>query len=196
MSKQDRQGVRTAADVERKYSLGEIDNASKRSTKAEKQVSGLDQKMNLFMSSVNKTIEDLQNRINSFYPVGSIYLSLDDTDPAELFGGVWDRIAQGRTLWGADDSNYIAGNTLEAGLPNIEGSFNHPTWAAIDAPKGSVSGAFSWENGVTFKYTAMVENNRESTNFLFDASKSNGIYGNSETVRPPALVVYMWKRVS
>lgn len=35
------------------------------------------------------------------YPVGSIYLSVTDTDPATLFGGTWERISQGRFLIGS-----------------------------------------------------------------------------------------------
>ena len=30
----------------------------------------------------------------------------------------------------------------------------------------------------------------------FDASKSNPIYGNSDTVQPPARIVNVWKRIS
>lgn len=37
------------------------------------------------------------------YPVGAIYLSVDDTDPATLFGGAWERIG-GRLPLGADDT--------------------------------------------------------------------------------------------
>lgn len=43
------------------------------------------------------------------YPVGSIYSSVTDTDPATLFGGTWERIG-GRFLLGADDT-YPAGST-------------------------------------------------------------------------------------
>ena len=35
------------------------------------------------------------------YPVGAIYLSVNDTDPATLFGGTWERMSQGRFLIGA-----------------------------------------------------------------------------------------------
>ena len=35
------------------------------------------------------------------YPVGAIYLSVNDTDPASLFGGTWERISQGQSLLGA-----------------------------------------------------------------------------------------------
>lgn len=43
------------------------------------------------------------------YPIGSIYLSVTDANPAALFGGTWERIG-GRFLLGAD-STYAAGST-------------------------------------------------------------------------------------
>lgn len=51
----------------------------------------------------------LDHIVNLIYPVGSIYISLNDTNPGTLFGGTWTAI-QGRFLIGAN-STYIAGNT-------------------------------------------------------------------------------------
>lgn len=39
------------------------------------------------------------------YPVGSIYISVNNTNPSLLFGGVWERWGQGRTILGANDSD-------------------------------------------------------------------------------------------
>lgn len=47
--------------------------------------------------------------LNDVYPVGSIYMSVNSTDPAGLFEGTtWQQIAGGRCLIGAD-TNYKAG---------------------------------------------------------------------------------------
>lgn len=47
--------------------------------------------------------------IDSIYPVGSIYMSVNSTNPQTLFGGTWQRI-QGRFLFAAD-SKHAAGST-------------------------------------------------------------------------------------
>lgn len=43
-----------------------------------------------------------------YYPVGSIYLSVNTTNPSRWFGGTWEQIAKGRTLVGVDtnDTNF------------------------------------------------------------------------------------------
>lgn len=46
---------------------------------------------------------------NMIYPVGSIYMSVNSTDPSTLFGGTWERLKD-RFLLSAGDS-YTAGNT-------------------------------------------------------------------------------------
>lgn len=40
-----------------------------------------------------------------YYPVGSIYLSVNDTNPSRWFGGTWVQIAKGRTLVGVDTND-------------------------------------------------------------------------------------------
>ena len=40
--------------------------------------------------------------LNVIYPIGSIYMSINPTNPGQIFGGTWSQIAQGRTLVGVD----------------------------------------------------------------------------------------------
>lgn len=50
----------------------------------------------------NTTITPIMDAI---YPVGSIYMSVNATNPSTFFGGTWERIAKGRTLVGVDEKD-------------------------------------------------------------------------------------------
>ena len=125
----------------------------------------------------------------SAYPVGSIFQTVSTTSPAELFGGTWQEIAFNRVLMGAG-TGYTAGSTVEAGLPNITGSF------VADVKKGEhkVSGAFTAGNVIAS--TGEYNSFSDVYKFSLDASKSNAIYGRSATVQPAAYYVHIWKRVA
>lgn len=127
---------------------------------------------------------------NLIYPVGSIYLSMNSTNPSTLFGGTWVQIAEGQTLWSAG-TNYAAGTSLEAGLPNITGTINHIYGELTSAD--NYTGAF-YNANTTFKpgFSTVWQ----TSGVGLDASRSNPIYGNSDTVQPPAFVVYMWRRTA
>ena len=133
-------------------------------------------------------VDALLKSVNPF-PVGSIYQSTARTSPAALFGGTWQEIAQNRVLMGAG-SGHAAGSTVEAGLPNITGSF------VADVKKGEhkVSGAFT--AGSAIASTGEYSNFSDVYKFSLDASKSNAIYGRSNTVQPAAYYVHIWRRVA
>ena len=40
-----------------------------------------------------------------YYPVGSIYLSVNNTNPSTYFDGTWELVAKGKTLVGVDTSD-------------------------------------------------------------------------------------------
>ena len=75
-----------------------------------------DQKISTLEAEITTLKDSLQtvsakvNSVDTYYPVGSIYLSLDGKNPAEIWGGSWELIAQGQTLIGASDA-YPMGST-------------------------------------------------------------------------------------
>lgn len=128
-------------------------------------------------------------KLDNLYPVGSIYQSADPTSPAALFGGSWEEIASDRVLMGAS-SAHAAGTTVEAGLPNITGSFV----ANVRSRSHNASGAFTAKNLSTS--TGADNSDAQVYKFSLDASRSNAIYGASSTVQPAAYYVHIWRRVA
>lgn len=142
------------------------------------------------------------NFLLAAHPVGSIYQTISPENPAVTFGGgTWEKIAQDRVLMGASDT-HPAGTTVEAGLPNVKGTFIAALRDGFtDHSANKITGAF-YENGIT---TGEDSYNSISTDvgipsggapFGFDASRSNSIYGRSTTVRPPAYFTYTWLRTA
>lgn len=126
------------------------------------------------------------------YPVGAVFATTG-SNPAR---GTWEEIAQGRTLQGAD-GNHAAGATIAAGLPNITGSYDDNLGYAN-------SDLMGWHGAVYLGNLAssLITSNRTDDkkqychNWKFDASKSNPIYGASDTVQPPAYVVHFYRRTA
>jgi microcystin-dependent protein len=52
-----------------------------------------------------KDINNTKYYPHPYYPIGSIYLSVNNTNPTRWFGGTWELIAQGRTLVGVDTND-------------------------------------------------------------------------------------------
>ena len=127
------------------------------------------------------------------YPVGSIYQSTDPTSPAALFGGTWEQIASERVLMGAS-SSHKAGTTVKSGLPNITGTANGGVLSVSTPQSNGAFGATHYDSSLS--YLSGDVRRLSTYNRTFDASRSNPIYGASDTVQPAAYYVYIWHRVA
>lgn len=86
------------------------------------------------------------------------------------------------------------GSYLSAGLPNITGSASAQTNAGLLEVVGDSTntwGCFGSGSEVYNNHCSYVANAGKGRNLYFDASKSNAIYGNSDTVQPKS-IVGMW----
>lgn len=152
----------------------------------------------------NRTgIESIGLRV---YPVGSIYLTVTNANPGTIFGGTWTKVSEGRALFGSgqctpDGITYVAGNRVEAGLPNLSGkagrsysdyNLNNPDYANF------VSDPFYYRESESWGTSCDTRSGTYDAcrNIYFDASRLNNIYGNSNTVQPNAYVVHVWQRTS
>lgn len=137
--------------------------------------------------------------LSTLYPVGSTYITTASTCPLAtlISGSTWVLVSSGRVLQGAD-SGHAAGTTIEAGLPNIEGSTYireaHGRFQGLQNNTGCIEVA---DSGVMENANGGGDTGGNMPRQLkINASRSSTIYGNSSTVQPPAYVVNMWQRTA
>lgn len=135
------------------------------------------------------------------YPVGAIYLSVTDTDPAALFGGTWERISQGRFLIGAGAN---VANTTDYWGAYPAGSENFPAGemggetthklTVDEMPSHTHPERIEWSNTAGWGVTGTGPD----AHAVVDQGIPTGVTGGDKPHNnlPPYLVCYMWKRVS
>ena len=148
----------------------------------------------------------------SAYPVGSIYMSVNATSPAEIFGGKWEALDEGRVLIGANASHPVG----EKG-----GSETHKLTTGempSHSHSGSLSGSIGNAAGHYHSYsmpgssTSSYGSNKYSAGYARDgntdsAGSHSHSFNGSVTINSagggqahnnmqPYLSVYMWKRTA
>ena len=126
------------------------------------------------------------------YPVGSIYMSVNNTSPATLFGGgTWVQLKD-RFLLGAGDT-YNAGDTggeashilTSQELPSVLGEFSAMAYPS----DGNTNGIFSITS--QRKDTSWTSGSKYGT-AQFSANGGGQAHNNM----PPYIVVYIWQRTA
>lgn len=132
------------------------------------------------------------------YPVGSIYMSVLEADPAALFGGTWERLKD-RFLLSAGD-RYLAGeqggaaehSLTVAQMPSHGHNLIRPQWFIADGD-GEKSTIYNDNWGAIYGTTASAT---KAYLDIGEASMEPAGAGQAHNNMPPYLAVYMWKRVA
>ena len=69
----------------------------------------------LYIGDGSTAVKDLQSLILAVYPVGSIYMSVNDTDPSTLFGGTWIAWGSGKVPVGVSTNDSDFGTVEKTG---------------------------------------------------------------------------------
>lgn len=157
-------------------------------------VEDISEELTLKVNTINSQLSsNVLSSLQSVYPVGSFYIGETETCPMANLFGTWEKIQDGLVLQNSDSEHEI-GTTIEAGLPDITGDvttmnsrFSSGGSGAFAGSDGSSTGSAGAYKGTDYGGNATLR---------FNASKSNPIYGKSNTVQPPAYVVNIWKRTA
>lgn len=123
-----------------------------------------------------------------YWPIGSIYLSVSNTNPNNWFGGTWEQIAKGRTLIGVDpeDDDFetvkktggekkhtLTSNELPEKLPISYGPISGGTDIVISNTVVGTGGQRTGQVNLNLANTGIAHNNLQ-----------------------PYFTCYMWQRIA
>ena len=113
------------------------------------------------------------------WPIGSIYISVINTNPKAYFGGTWEQIAKGRTLVGVDPSQVEFNTVKKTGGSKHLQRHTHTL-------KGSTAGASN--KAETVAYGSFISGTE-----MYALSESGiGDSGNLQ----PYFTCYIWLRIA
>ena len=137
---------------------------------------------------------------NLIYPVGSIYMSTDSTDPSLLFGGTWEQL-ENKFLLGAG-STYTAGDSGGSNTHTHTTSNHTLTVNEIPSHTHNIYGGDGdvpdWFGGSGNPYGIKARSGTAYDYLGYTGGGQAHNHGNtgSSSNMPPYLVVYMWKRLT
>lgn len=145
---------------------------------------------------------------NEIFPIGSIYISVNDTNPGTLFGGSWTQIkdtflmcggdtyTKGSTGGSATHAHTTADHTLTVSeMPWHQHEFQRQQWYAADTQIATttIGSIYSWKSSTG-----------GTTSYGYKGGDYGGIGGSqghnhgdtyASSSLPPYLAVVVWKRV-
>lgn len=196
--------------TENKLNL-EVNNATVDCITSKNNKFSLDANGNLVVNSIT-TNNQANFNVLSVYPVGSIYLSVNDTNPSTLFGGTWETFATGRCLVGVDTEQTEfnipekVGGAKAHSLTVDELPAHAHTIASSGAHKHTYTGFIQCSASSASTYTA-IAHKRYTADGAATPPSMNSTGAHTHTVNEtgsslehnnlqPYITCYMWKRVS
>lgn len=139
----------------------------------------------LYNQSNNVSITPMD--IYNLYPIGSIYISVVNTNPKEYFGGTWQSFGSGQVLVGVDTSQTEFNTVMKTG-----GEKTHKL--IVDEIPSHRHRVTSYKgNGSTYDgYNARMGNGVWESNIYTTNIGGDKAHNNLQ----PYITVYMWRRVA
>ncbi len=158
-----------------------------------------------YINGLETRIEQLEkdeNLLEKIYPIGSVYISENETNPSEFLGGEWETYAQGRTLIGSGTGTDSNGTSNIFIAKSIGGEYTH-TLSINEMPKHSHYVAVGLDPGVISGHIEHRYHAEYSNTWTLMSNVGYGGTNVSETGGSiahnniqPYITVYMWKRIN
>ena len=162
------------------------------------------------IGKINELEKEVKGLKDMIYPIGSIYMSMNDINPSIIFGGTWTQIKDNKFLLCSSSSKQTGGSTTieTENMPShthtfegnaITGSIdNLVRYDAADTGAFSKTGCFSnTSNGGTRSWAGKDFNGAKVT-VQFNATPTGTISstGSGQAYWQPYMTVFCWYRVA
>ncbi len=172
----------------------------------------LDAEGNLTVNSLSYNNADKMTlNVLDAYPIGSIYLSVNNTNPSSFFGGEWSLWGEGRCIVGVDPTqsefavaehqagekeHVLTTNELPAHTHEVSGGNHKHTYTGY--LQVSTSSSTAYVAIAHKKYAADGVNTPPSMNSSGSHTHTVSSVGSSNAHNnlQPYITCYMWKRIS
>jgi len=147
------------------------------------------------LSCSSISIGNIKTLIDVLYPINSIFLSTDNTNPgARFIGTTWSQSSSGRFLAGVGTGNDGTTNyAVVAG--NFNGEYNHTlTIPEIPSHSHVTNIIYSNESGTSGDPWGSGNVSRAEGTYTFTPTYTGG--GQSHNNIPPGFGIYVWKRTA
>lgn len=174
--------------------------------------------LNNLLDNIDTSITNINNSINNIldkvYPIGSIYLTMNATNPKDLFGGTWTQICQGRCLFGvgspSDNNTNWCGTLNNSGYSfwagEMGGQYNHYLTTSempahchkVTALNKNDNGYYPYNNNsdalCTLSYNWDFLYNMQTKGWSNSIAMQNTGGGGWHNNVMPYMAVYIWQR--
>ena len=170
-------------------------------------------------SSKSEIVNNFKNSlINTLYPIGSIYISIDENfSPSERFGGEWTRLEDkfllgAGTIYTAGESGGHATHALTTSempghthtftgstvTPSSSGTHSHTVYGYYGAGGGSYSGIQWWKTYKNTRTTSGLVYSAGAHTHTVTSAGSNENVGSDQPHNnmPPYIIANIWERTA
>ena len=134
--------------------------------------------------------------VDFMYPIGSIYISVNSTNPSKYFGGTWVSWGTGRVPVGVDTTQTeFATVEKTGGSKEMQRHGHEVTWGDYTGRSISISASGSGSQTLNIPNWEWTYNNTAGTSKggnVLASYTGNGQSGNLQ----PYITCYMWKRTA
>ena len=146
--------------------------------------------------------------VDDIYPVGSVYISFNNTNPSTLFGGTWEKL----------ENKFLYGATTESGIEGGQASVSYTPSGTVGGTALTIAQMPAHEHPIANNYSGGTNHGGDPrhvltlygylTTYYLVTGYGGGVGGNQPhshsfagtpstiSTIPPYVTVYMWKRTA